>query len=184
MTDLVSLPCMSVYAGRVPLQHWGVLRFSDHRDWSPRDIVVSAPEFSAILTRSKTLGADKNIASRPVVVDLSFHLDDGGQKLLNSPGPHSCDYLLPGPSTNLQGCTCSKMRCDTAYALFNSALGPQGPSRGSLRVARDFLLDASLWQGLFSCPRAPVHSSSHSTNETCSAAGQLRAAAGTAESHA
>ena len=30
----------------------------------------------------------------------------------------------------------SKMRCDTAHALFNSALGPQGPRRGPLRVAR------------------------------------------------
>ena len=61
VTDPVSLPCMSVYDWRVPLQHWGVLRFSDHRGWSPRDIVVSASEFNAFVTRSKLLKLTKTL---------------------------------------------------------------------------------------------------------------------------
>ena len=100
----------------------GVLRFNDHRGLSPSDIRVSASEFRSRFTRSK-----KKSLSKPVVVDSTCYVGEATQmiegcKLLNRLTPHTRDYLITKPSTNLQGCTCSEMRFGTAYAPLNCLL--------------------------------------------------------------
>ena len=59
---------LRVFAWWILLQNWGTLRFSDHRGLSPSGISVVGGQFSGILTRSKTIGSDKSIHSRPVLV--------------------------------------------------------------------------------------------------------------------
>ena len=47
---------------------WGTLRFSDHRGISPSSIVFQGIDFTAVLSHSTTVGKDKHVQSRPVVV--------------------------------------------------------------------------------------------------------------------
>ena len=71
-------PYLRVYGWWVLLQNWGTLRFSDHRGLNPAQVTVSAAEFQATLTRSKTVGSDKNIrfqTSRGVVLLLRERAD-------------------------------------------------------------------------------------------------------------
>ena len=51
------------------IQNWATLRLSDHRGIDPASVRIDATGFSALLTRSKRIGEDKAIVSRPHVID-------------------------------------------------------------------------------------------------------------------
>ena len=60
---------LRTYAWWVLLQCWATLRFSDHRGLSPdRDFAVNGNKLVAELTRSKTIGEDKRLRYRMVIV--------------------------------------------------------------------------------------------------------------------
>ena len=120
-------PYLRVFAWWVLLQNWATLRFSDHRGLSPSDITVSGGEFIGKLTRSKTIGADKSIQSRPVVVSSCCYVVEpqwvqAGWKLLSRLADFPRDYLLPTPATNLGGVLRAELRYDTGFAILNRTL--------------------------------------------------------------
>ena len=118
------------------LQNWATLRFSDHRGIEPKTVTVQARSWRALLTRSKTIGADRSIVSRPLVVDpccFICHSDwlTVGCGLLQQHAGYERDYLLPAPTSNLLGFRKQVLRYDTAFALqiraFRSLRSASGP---------------------------------------------------------
>ena len=76
MTDLGMLPFVLVYAWWMLVQNWATLRFSDHRGIDPGTVVVSVSGFSAVFSRSRTIGADKSVGSRPLTIAACCYLSD------------------------------------------------------------------------------------------------------------
>ena len=88
------------------LESWAALRFSDHRGLSPSTCRVTEGAFKAVLTRTKTTGADKKIQSRVLHVDRNcwlLHSDwiTVGWKLWEESAPWERDYFLPVPTKSL-----------------------------------------------------------------------------------
>ena len=71
LMDTSNLPYMRLYAWFMALLNWATIRFSDHRGILPESISWWPSGFTAVLSRSKTLGSDKNVLSRPLRVDNS-----------------------------------------------------------------------------------------------------------------
>ena len=76
----------------------------------------------ARLTHSKTIGADRNLSHRLVLVSEHCYIRKQnwlscGWQLLTKKADFQRDYLLPAPSGNLKGCQQRELRYDTAYAL-------------------------------------------------------------------
>ena len=104
------------------LQSWGTLRFADHRGLEPSNVRFEGGMFLAKLTRSKTLGSDKQVSSRLVVVDQEAHIRNrtwvkDGWQLLQLQAPFDRDYLLPAPSGNFAGVQIRELRYDTAFGV-------------------------------------------------------------------
>ena len=113
---------MRMYAWWVLLQNWCTLRFSDHRGISPRTIQEGAGFWSMLLERSKTIGRDKNVQMRPLYLDAACFFQypgwfGSGWKLLSQLAPQDRDFLLPGPTPGLQGCTKVELRYDMGFAI-------------------------------------------------------------------
>ena len=77
---------------------------------------------SARLTHSKTIGQDKALSYRLVVISERCYIRKQdwlscGWRLLTTRADFQRDYLLPMPSGNLRGCVHRELRYDTAYAL-------------------------------------------------------------------
>ena len=114
---------LRVYAWWLLLQCWGTLRFADHRGLNPgRDFEVRGNALEARLTHSKTIGADRNLSHRMVVVSEQCYVRKPnwlscGWQLLSKKADFQRDYLLPAPSGNLKGCQKRELRYDTAYGL-------------------------------------------------------------------
>ena len=104
-------------------QNWGTLRFSDHRGLSPNTVTVTSSCFSTVLTRSKTIGADKSIGPRPVTIDSCYYFaEQVGFKLLQQLAPFTRDYLLPSLASSLTRAIAKEMRYETGYGLQNRVL--------------------------------------------------------------
>ena len=98
---------------------------------SPRHLSVfdqvSGIDCSAVLSHSKTLGKDKQVQSRPVVVHGPAFLTAPdwlrvGWDLLRQIADFPRDYLLPSPSSCLRGCLRSELRYETGSAVFYRTL--------------------------------------------------------------
>ena len=129
-------PYLRVYAWWVLVQNWATLRFSDHRGLDPSSISVSCGELVAKLTRSKTIGPDKNIHSRPVFVSACCYITvsgwmSTGWELLNSLAEFRRDYLLPAPAANLTGALQAELRYDTGFAILSRTLAALRLNDGS-----------------------------------------------------
>ena len=74
VTDPRILPFLRVYAWWMLMQNWGTLRFSDHRGISPSTVSITVSALSAVLSRSKTIGADKSVGSRPLTTASCCYL--------------------------------------------------------------------------------------------------------------
>ena len=108
-------------------QNWATLRFSDHMGILPSSVKIDATGFSAQLTRSKTLGDDRTVASRPLVIDRCCYLAVAdwmleGWRLLKEMADYPRDYLIPFPSSNGHGCRRRELSYDTASAMQNRVL--------------------------------------------------------------
>ena len=106
---------------------WATLRFSDHRCILPSSVKIDATGFSAQLTRSKTLGDDRTVASRPLVIDRCYYLAvagwmQEGWRLLKDMADYPREYLIPFPSSNGHGCRRRELSYDTASAMQNRVL--------------------------------------------------------------
>ena len=71
------------------------------------------------LLRSKTIGSDKTVTSRSVVVSQNCFVKRSewlscGWALLKQHADYPRDYLLPMPSGNYKGCVRRELRYDTA----------------------------------------------------------------------
>ena len=80
--------------------------------------------FSAVLSRSKTIGVDKSIGSRPLTIAACCFLSvpawlHTGFALLHHLAPFPRDYLLPSPASSLAGALTREMRYETGYGLQN-----------------------------------------------------------------
>ena len=74
VVDIQSETVLRCYAFWRCLESWAALRFSDHRGLSPAACRVTEGAFKAVLTRTKTTGADKKIQSRVLHVALRLDL--------------------------------------------------------------------------------------------------------------
>ena len=114
---------LRVYAWWLLLQCWGTLRFADHRGLNPgKGFEVKGNALEARLTHSKTIGADRNLSYRLVLVSEHCYVRkpnwlSSGWQVLSQKADFPRDYLLPMPSGNLKGCLQRELRYDTAYAL-------------------------------------------------------------------
>ena len=114
---------LRVYAWWLLLQCWGTLRFADHRGLNPgKGFEVKGNALEARLTHSKTIGADRNLSHRLVIVSEHCYVRkqnwlSSGWRVLSQKADFPRDYLLPMPSGNLKGCLQRELRYDTAYAL-------------------------------------------------------------------
>ena len=112
-----------VYAWWLLLQCWATLRFSDHRGLVPDEkFEVKGNSLTTRLLRSKTIGSDKTVTSRSVVVSQNCFVKRSewlscGWALLKQHADYPRDYLLPMPSGNYKGCVRREQRYDTAHAL-------------------------------------------------------------------
>ena len=117
-----------VYARWLLLQCWGTLRFSDHRGLIPDEkFEVKGNSLTTRLTRSKTIGSDKTVSSRSVVVSPTRFVRRSewlscGWALLKQHADYPRHYLLPMPSGNYKGCVRRELRYDTAHALQTKVL--------------------------------------------------------------
>ena len=111
------------------LQCWGTLRFDDHRGLHPTTgFSVSGNSLVAQLTRSKTIGPDRALTRRTVVVSEVCYVRkpdwlSRGWELLQSQASYPRDYLLPMPSSNFKGCRQRELQYHTAHALQCRVLG-------------------------------------------------------------
>ena len=116
------LPFVRVYAWCMLVQNWGTMRFSDHRGISPSTVAVSGSRFSAVLTRSKTSGADRSTGSRPLTIAPCCYLAEpswmqSGFSMLQQLAPCPRDHLLPLLATSLTGAITKEMRHEAEYGL-------------------------------------------------------------------
>ena len=92
------------------VQAWGVMRHSDHEGFTPHDgdkFMVDSGSITATLTKTKTTGIGKKVATRPIYVSSSswvLHADwlTVGWSVLSAILPSDCDFLLPTPVGNSQ----------------------------------------------------------------------------------
>ena len=77
VTDLGMLTFVRVYAWWMLVQNWATLRFSDHRGIDPGAVVVSVYGFSAVLFRSKTIGAEKSVGSCSLTIAACCYVRAG-----------------------------------------------------------------------------------------------------------
>ena len=128
--DVTSPMYLRVYSWWMLLQNWATLRFSDHRGLNPSEVVFREGSFharQARLTRSKTIGQDKTITSKPLVVDASCFLSHRewltkGWSLLQGMANFPRDYLMPAPASHCQSCRKLELRYDAAFAIQNRVL--------------------------------------------------------------
>ena len=87
----------------------GTLRFSDHRGIRPADVSLDSEGFVAKLTRSKTIGSDRAVSMRLVVICKGAFVQSSswmvtGWELLKQVAAFDRDYLLPSPTDGFRGC--------------------------------------------------------------------------------
>ena len=114
---------------------------SDHRGISPQELNVDASGLAALLRRSKTIGSDKSIVSRPLELDGSCFVKERiwlltGWRVVHEAASFERDYLLPAPSVNLRCCRRAELKYDQGYALQHRA------------ASNHELLDSSFEQGV------------------------------------
>ena len=116
-----------IYAWWTCVQSWATLRFDDHRGINPRDIRIDCSSFTATLTRGKTIGEDKAVQSRPLIIDAECYLHSRswistGWDILKETAGYERDYLLPSPSTNYHGVTGTELKYPIAHAMLGRVL--------------------------------------------------------------
>ena len=139
--------CVRMVAPAAMLAHVAFLGSS----WSHPDekFEVKGNSPTTRLTRSKTIGSDKTVSSRSVVVSPTCFVKRSewlscGWALLKQQADYPRDYLLPVPSGNYKGCVRRELRYDTAHALQTKVLQ-------SLKVRGEPLLSqrtAQYWTSL------------------------------------
>ena len=122
VADTAQPAYLRVYAWKLNLQCWCTLRFSDHRGIKPAMVRVKGGSLSASLSWSKTLGHDKPVRARPLVVDPCCFFAEPlwmstGWQLLSAMAPFARDFLLPAPSAALTSCLRTELRYEVAYSL-------------------------------------------------------------------
>ena len=93
----------------------------------PDSISWGPSGFAAVLSRSKTLGPDKNVLSRPLRVDNSCFVGESswmktGLQFLRGLAPFSRDYLIPAPEKNFSGCRRMELKYEIGYAVQNRVM--------------------------------------------------------------
>ena len=96
------------------VQSWSALRFSDHRGIIPTRVELDEKGFTTKLTHSKTLGSDRSVKMRLVVISCLRHgWMAAGWSLLRREAPFERDYLFPAPTGNYG----SRKRQELRYAV-------------------------------------------------------------------
>ena len=113
---------LRVFAWWLLLQAWATLRFSDHRGIRPENVELQNNRLVATLTRSKTLGSDRNLMSKRLVVDSCCFVRcsnwmRAGWEQLTSMANFPRDYLFPAPATHFHGCRKKELGYGQAFAL-------------------------------------------------------------------
>ena len=98
-----------IYSWWILVLCWGTLRFSDHRGIRPADVSLDSEGFVAKLTRSKTIGRDRAVSMRLVVICKGAFVQSSswmvtGWELLKQAAAFDRDCLLPSPTDGFRGC--------------------------------------------------------------------------------
>ena len=118
---------LRVYSWWMLVQNYATLRFSDHRGLNPGEVTFREGSFHAHLTRSKTIGQDKTITSKPLVIDACCFFSHRawltrGWSLLQGMANFPRDYLMPAPASHCQSCRKLELRYDASFAMKNRVL--------------------------------------------------------------
>ena len=102
------------------VQQWETLRFDDHKGTKPSDFSFTGGSKTARVTRSKSIGSDRNVSSSMVYVYACCHIVMSGWTLegwavLETAVDHQRDYFQPSPASNCNGCLRSELRYDFAH---------------------------------------------------------------------
>ena len=148
LIDPSKLPYLHIYAWFMALQNWATLRFSDHRGLLPDSIGLGPSGCTAVLSRSKTLGTDKNVLSRPVRVDSSCFVAEPlwletGLRPLRDVAPFSRDYLKPAPEKNFTSCRSLELKYEIGHAVQNRVMASLSYKNTSFPGSGHVLLDTA-----------------------------------------
>ena len=119
VADAGTHPYLRIFSWWLLVQNWGTSAITEV-------FCFHMQGFAASITRSKTTGADREVQSRPVVIDAICFLTvpdwmTQGWKLLASIADFKRDYLMAS-SNNYQSCLRRELRYDTAFALQHKVL--------------------------------------------------------------
>ena len=136
LEDVVSDPSAflncSIYSWWILVQCWGTLRFSDHRGLRPADVMLDSEGLVARLTRSKTIGSDRAITMRLVVISKGAFVQSPSWmvtswQLLTQEAAFDRDFLLPSPTDGFRGCRHKELKYVIGSAVqFRVLLIPEG----------------------------------------------------------
>ena len=101
--DPSSVLCYRICGWWILVRCRGTSRFSDHRGLRPADVQLDSEGFVAKLTRSKTIGSDRTLTMRLVVISKGAFVQNAswmstGWQLLAEEAAFDRDYLLPSPT--------------------------------------------------------------------------------------
>ena len=122
VADTAQPAYLRVYASWLNLQCCCTLRFSDHKGIKPSMNRVKGGSITASFSWSKTLGHDKPVRARHLVVDpCCFSAEPlwvtTGWQLLSAMAPFARDFLLPAPSAALTSCLRTELRYEVANSM-------------------------------------------------------------------
>ena len=91
---------LRIYAWWICAQSWATLRFDHHGGLNPKDVKIDSTALTALLTRSKTLGEDKSLHPRAIIIDAACYL-------------HTKDCILTGWRLLSDAVTLQRTQCRT-----------------------------------------------------------------------
>ena len=113
--DPSSVLCYRICGWWILVQCRGTSRFSDHRGLRPADVQLDSEGFVAKLTRSKTIGSDRTLTMRLVVISKGAFVQNAswmstGWQLLAEEAAFDRDYLRPSPTDGFPSCRRQELR--------------------------------------------------------------------------
>ena len=98
------------------------MRFSDHRGLRPANVSLDAEGFVAKLTQSKTIGSDRAVSMRLVVICKGAFVRSSswmvtGWEFLQQEAAIERDSLLPSPTDGFRGCRRTELKYVTSSAV-------------------------------------------------------------------
>ena len=119
--------CYRCFAWWLLVALWASLRFDDHRGLAPGAIQFTPRGLEAVLSRTKTTGPGKRVASLPMVIGYGAYLKqpgwlEVGWRLWSEAAPYVRDFFLVKPAASLEATTPVEISYEQASQLARAVL--------------------------------------------------------------